>query len=145
MALPRKQTKEPYAKPAPHSETAIPQAKPVPNVGQVVPQVKQAPQPEKKHIPPAPSGIQMIEAKGNKFERKKRRRRKKPKAQPVRSETQIDNTQKNKPAKFTPKTPEVTKEKKVQEKTKAPMPKPNKGGEIHLEELKKGEIELNLD
>ncbi len=78
------------------------------------------------------------------FKKKKRRRRKKPKAQTVRSETQIDTTQRKKPAKFTPKKSEVTTTP-TPPKEHGPVPEPNKGGEIYLEELKKGEIELNLD
>ena len=101
--------------------------------------------------------------------KKKRRRNKKPKTlTPVRPETQINNTQKNKPVTLIPKEktevrrasdssgekPQVQKvqqekqERKEQPAVKKdqpvqkdkPVPTDQTGGEIHLEELKKGEI-----
>jgi len=97
--------------------------------------------------------------------RKKRRRKKKPRfAKPVRQETQINTTQKKKPVKLIPREPQkptprdekptaggeqiesttggVIGSKAQAQKEQA---EPAKSGEIHLEELQKGEIELNLD
>ena len=99
--------------------------------------------------------------------KKKRRRKKKPRSgqQPVRPETQISTVQKNQPLKLMPK-PQTTpqsqpsvngkKEPKKEGGEKGTSPATTsltrdvasnsaKGGEIHLEELQRGEIEFNLD
>ncbi|MBN2086764.1 PrgI family protein [Candidatus Peregrinibacteria bacterium] len=93
------------------------------------------------------------------IKKKKRRRKKKPKtAQPVRQETQINNTNSKKPVQLLPKTqttqpttreavppkpanqPENnTTPKNIQQEQEAPF-----SGEIHLEELQKGDIDLTL-
>jgi hypothetical protein len=80
--------------------------------------------------------------------KKKRRRKKKPKTgqQPVRPETQISTVQKNQPLKLMPK-PQTAPQPKpsVNGKQEPKKEDSSKGGEIHLEELQKGEIEFNLD
>lgn len=92
--------------------------------------------------------------------KKKRRRKKKPKfIQPIRPETQINTTQKNKPVELITKNPLKPIPAKDEKPTKNIEPvkssakeeeeekgqQKTKGGEIHLEELQRGEIELNLD
>jgi len=80
--------------------------------------------------------------------KKKRRRNKKPKSsqQPVRPETQISTVQKNQPVKLMPK-PQTAPQPQSSANGKQEPKKEDssKGGEIHLEELQKGEIEFNLD
>jgi len=98
--------------------------------------------------------------------KKKRHRKKKPKSgQPVRPETQISTVQKNQPVKLIPK-PQTAPQPKppVVEKMEPKKEKSSKGtsfattslardvasdgakgGEIHFQELERGEIEINLD
>ncbi len=72
---------------------------------------------------------------------KKKRRRKRKVSQPARTDNHVNTTAKNKPAKFVPKnTPQQT----TNPKKKAPQANTNEG-EFDLRELKKGEIEINLD
>ena len=99
-------------------------------------------------VPPAPSPVspkapqamagQMTETKP----KKKPRKRKRKIPQPVRKNNNVNTTNKNKPAQYIPK-PKPTETKP------APKVKPKagkeKGGEFKFEELKAGEIEINLD
>ncbi len=109
---------------------------------------------------PAPKTQTVAPAPGT--AKKKRHRNKKPKTlMPVRPETQINNTQKNKPVTLIPKEktetkPDIRQEQQVKKVKNGQGPRPGKqeqpvpkekpaqkdqtGGEIHLEELKKGEI-----
>lgn len=105
--------------------------------------------------------------------KKRNRPRKRPVAQPARSNNQVDTTSKSQPAKYHPKkapaaastsastSAKATADKKVttDKKAKANEPatpqqrQPSQPiietdphmGELHFEELKKGDIELNLD
>lgn len=119
---------KPFLKPQP-----VPQAKEKP------PFVQPSVQP--KSFPPA-QAVQPAK-------KKKRRRKKKPKsAQSIRPETQVNTTQKKQPAKFMPNNQQKSTPPQQKQKPEVPEKKQtaeNRGGEIHLEELKKGEIEFNLD
>lgn len=80
--------------------------------------------------------------------KKKPRKRKRKVPQPVRKNNIINTTGKNTPAKFIPKpSPKPQNAQKPEANLpRAEKPKKDeKGGEFKFEELKKGEIEINLD
>ena len=85
-----------------------------------------------------PAEQPMTEAKPKKNPRK--RKRKIP--QPIRKNNNVNTTNKNKPAQYIPK--QKPPEAKSAPKAKSEADKA-KGGEFKFEELKKGEIEINLD
>jgi hypothetical protein len=95
--------------------------------------------------PPIRQALKPIPEANRPFSGKKKKRKKKKLrfGGPVRTETQVNTIQKGKPVQFQPakpRTPEPAVENGGMQKNQEP-----KGGEIYLEELKKGEIELNLD
>jgi len=73
--------------------------------------------------------------------KKKPRKRKRKIPRPVRTDNHVNTTQKNQPAQYLPKS--APAKKRSPEKAKKEVPK--KDGEFKFEELKKGEIEINLD
>ena len=100
--------------------------------------------------PKAPKKLEGQIAEG--MPKKKRpRKRKRNIPQPIRKNNNVDTTLKNKPAKYIPKTgapPKPASQKPGQPKAgppRAEKPEKDKGGEFKFEELKKGEIEINLD
>jgi hypothetical protein len=139
---------------APKAETKI--QKPIVQPGKPTP--AEAVPPKKMEL--MPQAKPQIPNQAQEGGKKKRRRNKKPKnLMPVRPETQINNTQKNKPITLMPKEkigekPKIQQEQRAKQVTKEqpavkkdqpvqkdkPVQTDQTGGEIHLEELKKGEI-----
>lgn len=88
----------------------------------------------------SPSGTQPTEALENTKKKPRKRKRKIP--QPVRKNNQVNTTQKTQPAEYIPKT-NAPQKADAQKPQKAE--KDSKVGELHFEELQKGDIEINLD
>ncbi len=93
-----------------------------------------------------------IETEPIKKKRRRPRKRKPKTSKPARQETQINNTQGKKPVELLPKTeskpkvqaqPEPQPNKQINQETSPQKNKPV-SGEIHLEELQKGDVDLTL-
>ena len=95
--------------------------------------------------PKAPKKLEGQIAEG--MPKKKRsRKRKRNIPQPIRKNNNVDTTLKNKPAKYIPKTGAQPKPASQNpDQPLAEKSEKDKGGEFKFEELKKGEIEINLD
>jgi len=79
--------------------------------------------------------------------KKKSRKRKRRTPQPIRTGNHVNNTQKNQPAEYLPKKSPIIAKRDPASEESQPQKKefPKKDGEFKFEELKKGEIEINLD
>lgn len=112
-------------------KTAVPtKAKPVPKKPAVT-----MPKPPAQHVQATPANPDAISPQ------KKRRRRNRKGPQPIRTDSHVNTTVKNKPAEYVPKD---IPQKTTKPETKTPKSNNNEG-EFDLRELKKGEIEINLD
>ncbi|MBN2096226.1 PrgI family protein [Candidatus Peregrinibacteria bacterium] len=96
-------------------------------------------QPALRAMPATPPAAQANAVPSRPNKKPRKRKRKIP--QPVRTDNHVNTTQKNQPAQYLPKSDPA--KNRSPEKTKKEAPK--KDGEFKFEELKKGEIEINLD
>ncbi|MBN1258322.1 PrgI family protein [Candidatus Peregrinibacteria bacterium] len=144
--------------PAPEIKPA-PKPTPPPASG---PTIKPAPKPQQQQPVQAPKPAAQVFSPPRPVKQRAENRprqkppKKRPKPVPQRQDTQINTTQRQKPIQFVPqpqKKPEPPARPKpiipVSKTPPIPAPPPKKPmsstGEIRMEELKKGEIEINLD